>query len=1030
MKVRPLAWLACAAIAAVAIQPKFGVWNLEVLSESLGMSLSIFALTCWLRVSQAFTASRIWIATLATVAWTLVRDSHGIPFLILAVGLAVIAWRISDKAIRSTLLKCLGVMLLGFSYISVSQAVSNRNQYPLMNNVGLRILPDQEMTHNFVDRGMPTNEKLLGRSGHNTWDDGEVFLQSADLTEFRNWVNGSGQTDQLLSLAIDAPFWIDVMQKELPVSLAYDFHDYDRFQTLQRLPTRTFGFESPRTTSDLLLWILTAIAAILALFYFTKTRKLAVFSTIGLIAALIEMYASIAGDAVEVQRHLIGPFLRIFVIVILTTALAVEMIYLSFKNRHAPVIDETISDKPRTRFGAAFAQSALAIIGLGALISIEHRSQDFDPQYTKTIIERAAKFGGTYYKNGIHNKGPLETALYDSVRLFTSHSSYWFGIAFYVLAISALLSVAVASVARISGASKTIALSAAVLVFLHFTISSSDYAGVIYSRNMTTCAVAVVFALIWWPRAWSSPRRSRWAYVASFIVLGLAVQTLLTTIFAAIVVSVALLIHRRHAPGFARPIIVAITTFSTTTMTAAGWYMLRGSFNEFWSGWWTYASFMSAGTGRSFMNQLGLGWTRFIGYYQDRPLMLLLVVGFAFMTWLNWRSLEKFQRIMHIALILWFGAGWIELILGQRYSSHYFSVLAVPSIFMGAILSSQLGLVIAHRKEVHGSLGHEKVQYALPIATALVVLFSQCSDLFWTGTEQLGNFTTFSHYEEQRNQNQGGEGRTTRAVIDLVSHHGDPLLAWTMYPWTYLEHDRVPASRFSWKSFLVGEIYLGKTSPKYVLPETWKWFAQDMQQAQPKAYVRPKETLLNEQTPFAQYVAKEFTTVYDGNSMEISLNKDAWSNLMTAPTQSMEINQDKIFSETSPFVLSNTNCVRISGTLKSSDQIEESSIIFNLSDPTAAYENVHLALSATRASSSSDNVEFASRDLEPNNTSSLDFLVIVGAHSAVLVVDAKVVAGTRTGDQAQLSVALKSGQPILSNLRIDTSPKLDGCANS
>jgi len=1030
MKVRPLAWLACAAIAAIAIQPKFGVWNLEVLSESLGISLSIIALMCWLRASQVFTPGRIWTATFVTVAWMLVRDSHGIPVMIIAIGLAAIAWRISDKAIRSTLLKCLGVMLMVFSYISVSQAVSNRNQYPLMNNVGLRILPDQEMTKNFVDRGMPTNETLLGRSGRNTWDDGEVFLQSADLFEFRNWVNGSGQTDQLLSLAIDAPFWIDVMQKELPVSLAYDFHDYDRFQTLQRLPTQTFGFESPRTTSDLLLWIITAIAAILALFFFPKTRKLAVFSTIGLIAALIEMYASIAGDAVEVQRHLIGPFLRIFVFVILATAFALEMIYLSFKNQKTSVVVEAISDKPRTRFSAAFSQSAMVIIGLGALISIEHRSQDFDPQYTKTMIERAAKFGGTYYQNGIHNKGPLETALYDSVRIFTSHSSYWFGIAFYVLAISALLSAAVASVARISGASKTIALSAAVLVFLHFTISSSDYAGVIYSRNMTTCAVAVVFAFIWWPRAWSSQRRSRWTYVASFVVLGLAVQTLLTTVFAAIVLGIALIIHRRRAPQFARPIIVAIATFSTTILTAPTWYLLRGSLNEFWSGWWTYAGFMSAGTGRSFVNQLGLGWTQFVGYYQDRPLMLLLIIGFAFTTWLHWKSLDTFQRVMHPALILWFGTGWIELILGQRYSSHYFSVLAVPSIFMGAILMAQLGIVITHRKEAQGSPSPDKIRYALPIVTAVIVLFSQCSDLFWTGVEQLGTFTTFSHFEQQQNQNQGGEGRTTRAIIDLVSHQGDPLLAWTMYPWTYLEHDRVPASRFSWKSFMVGEVYLGNTSPKYVLPDTWTWFAQDMQQAQPKAYVRPKETLLNEQTPFAQYVSERFINVYDGNSMEVNINKNSWSALVAQPSQAMDITDDKIFGGTSPFVLSNTHCVRISGTLNSSDPNEESSIIFNVSDPTASYENVHLSLSSTRAASSSDNVEFASKDLEPDNTSSLDFLVIVGSHSAVLVVDGKVVAGTRTGDQAQLSVALRSGQPSLSNLRIDTARQLDGCANS
>ena len=194
------------------------------------------------------------------------------------------------------------------------------------------------------------------------------------------------------------------------------------------------------------------------------------------------------------QRHLIGPFFRLFVVLILSTVFVIEKIYLDVRNRPVSASVDLTSEKPRTRFSAAFGQSALAVIGLGALISNELRSQDFDPQYTKTIIERAAKFGGTYYQNGIHNKGPLETAFYDSARIFTSQNSYWFGISFYVLAISLILSLAVASVARMVGSSKTVAFGAAVLVFLHFSISSSDYAGVIYSRNMTTCVLAVVFA--------------------------------------------------------------------------------------------------------------------------------------------------------------------------------------------------------------------------------------------------------------------------------------------------------------------------------------------------------------------------------------------------------------------------------------------------------------------------------------------------------------------------------------------------------
>jgi hypothetical protein len=57
-------------------------------------------------------------------------------------------------------------------------------------------------------------------------------------------------------------------------------------------------------------------------------------------------------------------------------------------------------------------------------------------------------------------------------------------------------------------------------------------------------------------------------------------------------------------------------------------------------------------------------------------------------------------------------------------------------------------------------------------------------------------------------------------------------------------------------------------------------------------------------------------------------------------------------------------------------------------------------------------------------------LVVVGKRSAVLIVDGEVVSATRFGEQAQISVARKSGQPTLSNLRVDVAPMLDGCANS
>jgi hypothetical protein len=84
--------------------------------------------------------------------------------------------------------------------------------------------------------------------------------------------------------------------------------------------------------------------------------------------------------------------------------------------------------------------------------------------------------------------------------------------------------------------------------------------------------------------------------------------------------------------------------------------------------------------------------------------------------------------------------------------------------------------------------------------------------------------------------------------------------------------------------------------------------------------------------------------------MEVGISNKVWTTLTAEPTQPLDIAEDEIFSETSPFVLSDTHCVRIAGTLNFDQLSSDSGVIFNLSDPTASYENVHLSLSATRAS--------------------------------------------------------------------------------
>src|SRR5262249_10501091 len=52
---------------------------------------------------------------------------------------------------------------------------------------------------------------------------------------------------------------------------------------------------------------------------------------------------------------------------------------------------------------------------------------------------------------------------------------------------------------------------------------------------------------------------------------------------------------------------------------------------------------------------------------------------------------------------------------------------------------------------------------------------------------------------------------------------------------------------------------------KYILPHTWQWFDQDVQQSRPAVFA-VVESALPASSPFTDYVNKNFTPVYDGSN--------------------------------------------------------------------------------------------------------------------------------------------------------------------
>ena len=1050
---RLVAVLAGAVVVATCVQPRFALWTTHVLSESWGLTTSIAALAGWLLFAHEPARSRLWWAVAASVAWVVTRDSHVLPFAMAAIPALLVGWRRvrrTDARFARSLLHAALLCVLVCGYVTVSQDVSDRNRYPVLNNVGQRILPDEEITRWFAENGMPLDDAVRGREGKSAFDDDFATLQDPELADLRAWADGPGQRTQLLSFVVHAGFWADMVRDDLPDLLGGDLEGYDLFGVGERLPERLGWIDGPRTTTQLAVWTLIAIGSLLMASLVARRRLIALVVALALLVTWIEFYLSHVGDSVEVHRHLVGPLLRLGLT--MTVAVALGLDTLAARGR-----PERRSDRRLTRRdvpGAVLVSLGTAAV-MAAFFGNEVRSQDYDPQFARTIVERAGELGGTYYQNGIHNKGPFEMVVYDAARWFTSWGSYWFGISAFILVISGLLAVVVAVTARRVGAHPTMALAAAAGVGVHFALSTSDYAGVLYSRNITSALVAVVWALALVDRWWTDERSRRVAFVVCGALLGLAVQTLLTTALVATVVG-AFVVVRRGGDDPGRSVARVAGAAGVTVVLAPVWYTLRGSFDEFWAGWWTYARFMNSGTGRSLGDQIGLGWSQLLGYAQARPELVVVVAAFVLLTWTQWRGLVGWERAAHVTLGVWLVAVWIELVVSQRYSSHYFSILAVPVVLMLGVMAAHVSKVVARPGSLPRPLDRLRTSPWAAVLVMTAVLATQAATPFWRGLEVAGSFGGFTDHAERREQGRGGAERSTRAVLDLVSDAGDPLLAWTMYPWTYLDQHRVPATRLSWKSFLLGEIYLGRSGPEYVLPQTWRWFAEDVTATDPAAFVTVTETPVVPGTPFSQFVSNGFEQVYPGPAIQVALRRDLLPDVVgpvegatwfpsDAPPPLWRLGAGSAehpgATGVEPLVLHESGCVRIGADLELGGDDPAAApgvLVVRLVDLDGSWERTTLAFDGTRGWSASDNVQFESvvlpavaqdgmQDGTQGSGDERRVAVVVGSRSAALVVDGTIVAAARLDGPVEVQVEASAGPVALTSMVVGAAPPGSGC---
>ena len=126
------------------------MWNTQILSESLAISLGFAALAAWWRFAASPTRARARWGFAFLIAWLVVRDAHVLPATVVIVPVMALVVAGSDASlgpgVRRTLV--IGARRRASSppaYSYFAQSASHRATLSFHNAVGVRILPDPQL---------------------------------------------------------------------------------------------------------------------------------------------------------------------------------------------------------------------------------------------------------------------------------------------------------------------------------------------------------------------------------------------------------------------------------------------------------------------------------------------------------------------------------------------------------------------------------------------------------------------------------------------------------------------------------------------------------------------------------------------------------------------------------------------------------------------------------------------------------------------------------------------------------------------
>ncbi len=237
---------------------------------------------------------------LITILFSFTRDSW--PYiLILFYGILLL---IALKWEKKMVVSLICFLVIGCSIFIVQQKsaqIGQRYRLPVMNNIVLRILPNEEYLKWFIDRGMPCADKLKRQySNLDLNDNSKLYSLYTDssFVRFSDWVAKDGKSVYTKFL-ISHPANL-ILLNEKP-------------KDLKRIFAYNIGYTGPEKGYSLFsqsifplfnLIILLLLNGFLV-FLFIKEKRLAwIFPTVLIIIFTANVFLLYVADSMEVERHL------------------------------------------------------------------------------------------------------------------------------------------------------------------------------------------------------------------------------------------------------------------------------------------------------------------------------------------------------------------------------------------------------------------------------------------------------------------------------------------------------------------------------------------------------------------------------------------------------------------------------------------------------------------------------------------------------------------------------------------------------